>query len=393
MATPLLLVAALLLVVISVVVEAQDNVILPGHTQLTNSNRPLPFTYLSPSQLPRAFSWHSVKGKSYLTRSLNQHIPQYCGSCWGHSSLSALADRMKIARAVGSLEWNTTALLLINSANNHHNSNRRHAHENEMDEINLSIQFLLNCGNWVAGSCHGGSGTGAYQFIHDYGLIPYDTCQTYLACSSDSTEGFCPHVYDKTSCVAENICQTCHPPITDRSGGSSSDCQAVLPPRIPNATVHEYGTYHPAMNMHNKNHQHKNNVTILMAEIFARGPVKASINADGIRNYEGGILNVNTSGIDVWNLTHNHGVSIVGWGYHHQEEDSKYSHQQPSSYQYWIIRNSWGQYWGEMGFFRLQLGLNLLGIESNIAWATPGHFTGMVYANNDNDNAVRANIK
>ena len=29
----------------------------------------------------------------------------------------------------------------------------------------------------------------------------------------------------------------------------------------------------------------------------------------------------------------------------------------------------------EMGFFRVELGNNLLGIENNIAWATPGTFT------------------
>ena len=34
-----------------------------------------------------------------------------------------------------------------------------------------------------------------------------------------------------------------------------------------------------------------------------------------------------------------------------------------------------GQYWGEMGFFRIAMGQNLLGIEGEIAWATPGQFT------------------
>jgi hypothetical protein len=33
------------------------------------------------------------------------------------------------------------------------------------------------------------------------------------------------------------------------------------------------------------------------------------------------------------------------------------------------------QYWGEMGYMRIELGKNLLGIEGEVAWATPGTFT------------------
>ena len=36
------------------------------------------------------------------------------------------------------------------------------------------------------------------------------------------------------------------------------------------------------------------------------------------------------------------------------------------------MRNSWGQYWGEMGYMRLEMGKNLLGIEGEIAFAVPG---------------------
>jgi cathepsin X len=38
---------------------------------------------------------------------------------------------------------------------------------------------------------------------------------------------------------------------------------------------------------------------------------------------------------------------------------------------YWIIRNSWGSYWGEGGNLRLIRGQDNLGIESTCSWATP----------------------
>ncbi|CAM9246029.1 unnamed protein product, partial [Ectocarpus sp. 8 AP-2014] len=71
---------------------------LPGHTITEKVTSPLPHTYIDPSDLPRFFSWTNVGGRSYVTKNLNQHIPQYCGSCWAHGALSSLADRIKIMR-------------------------------------------------------------------------------------------------------------------------------------------------------------------------------------------------------------------------------------------------------------------------------------------------------
>jgi hypothetical protein len=39
------------------------------------------------------------------------------------------------------------------------------------------------------------------------------------------------------------------------------------------------------------------------------------------------------------------------------------------------LRNSWGEYWGNMGFAYLKLGSNQLGVESHCSWAVPGLFT------------------
>ena len=56
----------------------------------------------------------------------------------------------------------------------------------------------------------------------------------------------------------------------------------------------------------------------------------------------------------------------MGWGQTSDEEDKV---------DYWIGCNSWGDYWGEQSFFRIELGKNLLGIEKHITWVTPGFYT------------------
>eukprot|EP01134_Creolimax_fragrantissima_P004121 CFRG4121T1 len=278
-----------------------------GHTKVEDFVVALPYTYTQKHDLPSAFNWGNVDGgKSYLTRPLNQHIPQYCGSCWAHGAMSSFADRIKIARkGLGS-------------------------------DINLSIQFILNCGTDVAGSCHGGSHTGTYDFVKNYAKhIPYDTCLQYEACSSESNEGTCK---DRDfTCSAANICRTCS--TFEASGGKCSGID-----RYPNATIAEYGTVTGEYNM--------------MAEIYRRGPIACGIDASPIDDYDGGIVD-NTDAKSI-----NHIISVVGWG-----EDKK------TDTKYWIVRNSWGEYWGEMGYFRVKRGENQLAIESACAWATPGTWT------------------
>ena len=99
--------------------------------------------------------------------------------------------------------------------------------------------------------------------------------------------------------------------------------------------------------------------THMMKEIYERGPIACGINANAILEYKGGILDLPNESKEI-----DHIISIVGWGY----DDI-------SGKQYWIIRNSWGEYWGEMGFIRVVLGDNQLGTEYSCAWAVPGSWT------------------
>jgi cathepsin X len=342
---------------------------MSDHTIRNSYTLPLPYTYINTdTDLPTSFTWGNVSNVNYLTKSLNQHIPQvryksihnincqlairtytsdcispygssdlfvripqYCGSCWAHGALSSLADRINIAKRMS-----------VTTTKNKNDLCR--------NEINLSIQYILNCAGTVAGSCHGGSATGVYEYIKSKsGYIPYDTCQSYIACSSDSTNGFCPHV--DTSCTLQNICRTC-----DGTG----TCRAIT--EFPNATIAEYGTYSYYTD------GFRNVVHKIKAEIYARGPVAAAINADPILNYKGGIVN-DTS---LLHMLVNHIVSIVGWGV---DDGTTTTSSSPNPIPYWIVRNSWGSYWGELSYFRIVMGHNALGIESEIAWATPATFT------------------
>ena len=252
--------------------------------------------------LPDSFSWGDVNGTSYLTKNLNQHIPQYCGSCWAHAALSSLADRIKIARRAAPID------------------------------INLSVQHILNCGN--AGSCSGGDIGAAFQWIHTNGGVAFDTCNPYVACSSGSTEGFCEHV--NTTCSAVNTCRTCR--AFSNVGGP---CEAV--DDYPNATVAEYGNVYGEMDM--------------MNEIFSRGPIGCGVDAGFLEDYHSGIVAGRcTAGI-------NHAVEVVGWGV---EGNTKY----------WLVRNSWGEYWGERGLFRVNKGSSdSICLESQCFWATPASWT------------------
>ena len=81
------------------------------------------------------------------------------------------------------------------------------------------------------------------------------------------------------------------------------------------------------------------------------------MDANPLHNYSGGVISTPGEGID-------HIISIIGWG-----KDTE------SDKQYWIVRNSWGEFWGEMGYIRVAKGNNALHLEDQCAWAVPDVFT------------------
>ena len=77
---------------------------------------PRPHETMTVADLPSEHFWGNVSGVNYLSQARNQHIPQYCGSCWAVGTASSLSDRIKIARKA------------------------------QGPDVILAVQVILNCG-------------------------------------------------------------------------------------------------------------------------------------------------------------------------------------------------------------------------------------------------------
>ncbi|GLE08407.1 hypothetical protein PINS_up019568 [Pythium insidiosum] len=109
---------------------------------------PLPHETMDLTELRRNGTGATLTAKNFVTWDKNQHIPQYCGSCWAQGTTSALSDRISILR---NASW---------------------------PEIALAPQVLINCRG--GGSCEGGNPGMVYVYAHRHG-IPDQTCQAYQA--------------------------------------------------------------------------------------------------------------------------------------------------------------------------------------------------------------------
>lgn len=192
--------------------------------------------------------------------------------------------------------------------------------------IGLNAQVMVNCE--AGGDCNGGDPSGVYEWAYYHG-IPDSSCEQYVAHNLDDGH---------SSCEPLDICRDCSPPPPENASEHLLDnCKPV-----------DYKKYYVS------DYYSVSGADQMKAEIAKYGPISCGLEVtSGFEAYTGGIYSENV----YWPMI-NHEISIIGYGVDNGTE-------------YWIGRNSWGTYWGEMGFFRIKMHSDNLGVESDCTAGIP----------------------
>lgn len=252
----------------------------------------------------------------YWSTPLSQIDGESLPSSWDWSNISStsfISSSVRQQHSCGSCYAITTCEML---------ESRLKILTNNTYTDSLSVQYLISCSFYTEG-CSGGYPTLLHKFIQEFGIISED-CMPYT--------------------------------------GSESKCSLQTCPKS-KIFIKDYyyiGGFYGASNEVN-----------IMKELRARGPVIIDLDpGTSFVYYKGGILKETSNdptgrfeGLSLrdkmkdWERV-THSVLLVGWG----EENGE---------KYWKCLNSWGNDWGEAGFFRIRRGTDEDCIESMAEAAVP----------------------
>lgn len=229
-----------------------------------------------------------------------------CGSCWAVSTASASSDRMCIAT-------------------------------NGTITLSLSAQHLGFCGaaaTGVGNGCHGGFLPDAWKWLVDMGVV---TGGEYHGGGPFGT-GLCSN-YCNPPKIVEPFTPSCE---LNQGQACPTKCDADAKPPHNNFNQDKFGFVGGV--------ETPGNEADIQQSMMTGGPVTALMDLyKDLSYYAGGIYHHDASTSKIGE----HAVRLVGWGL-------------DNSTRYWKVANSYGDKWGEHGYFRILRGTKECNIESGV---------------------------
>jgi len=175
-------------------------------------------------------------------------------------------------------------------------------------EMTFSPQWMVDCHNEQL-ECRGGFGDKAFEDLMHYGIVT-DQCVPYTGVAAQ-----CPFTCIDGSQLQVYKLRSAYSPY--KKGDTTATMQ------------------------------------LIQQDILLHGPVTAGLwTFNDFRDYKGGVYEHQSSS----GIVAQHTVRIVGWGVDAETKKP-----------YWKVANSWGDSWGENGFFRILRGTNECAMEDQVA--------------------------
>lgn len=269
-----------------------------------------------------------------------------CGSCWAFSSTSVLSDKFNI-QSLGKYNINLSPSRLILCD--------LQGRESDIIFNNLNINELeyLNSKSYKDSSCYGGTLLDAFRYLYIIGT---------------TTEECIP--YDKSLSGFKNLGsfqKSSELPLCNTITGPSNDlCYNYVYNSDTGIEEGEYSRFYRCLHYYivNGTEEYGGSELDIRKNIYKWGPLATAMNIyPDFYEYNGiDIYSWNKKGDKIGG----HAIEIVGWG-------------QEKNIPFWIIKNSWGDKWGDKGYFRIMRGNNECKIEENCITCVPDFFYPLGY--------------